>query len=175
MNVESGMPPREEALSPLRAQQFLPHKHRQNLPNKKLRQPGIVRTADSAYIAALDAVADAYDELRDAQAFAATMNKVFTNAAKKKSAAENAYNNCVETAANNNCKAELDASLKADAEFAAAQTASWEADMAVVAAQAELDNARANFRAKIEAKMAAKEELDKARIALSKCLGGRIR
>lgn len=96
-------------------------------------------------------------------------------AAKKKSAAQNAYNNCVETAANNDCKAELDASLKADAEFAAAQTASWEADMAVVAAQAVLDNAKANFRAKAEAEKAAKEELDKARIALSKCLGGRIR
>jgi len=46
MDVETGMPPGEEALGPLRAQQFLSHEHRRHLPGKKLRQPGVIDPGD---------------------------------------------------------------------------------------------------------------------------------
>jgi len=46
MNVESGMPPREKAFDPLRAQQSLGHKIRQYLPGKEFRHPGVIDPGD---------------------------------------------------------------------------------------------------------------------------------
>jgi hypothetical protein len=47
VDVETGMPPGNKALSPLRAQQPLSRKHRQNLPGKELLEPRVIDPAIS--------------------------------------------------------------------------------------------------------------------------------
>jgi hypothetical protein len=126
--------------------------------------------AEKACNAAIDAMADAYGELSTAANDAKTKNDELRIAYKKSVAAWDAYYGCEWTAANNNCKAELDATRKLTAEYDAAVTASRIADQALVAAQMVLDNAKSNYRAKAMAEAEAKEALDKARADLAKCL-----
>jgi hypothetical protein len=127
------------------------------------------KTAEKTYMAAIDAMADAYGEVSEAQASAKTKHDAYIAAAKKSSAAWDVYYNCQGTAANNDCKAERDATRKATAEFEAAEKASRDADLALGAAQMVLDEAKARFRAAAAAEKAAKEALDAARLALAKC------
>jgi hypothetical protein len=46
VDIEAGVPPGENALAPLRAQQLLADKKSQNLPGEDLRQPRVVDPRD---------------------------------------------------------------------------------------------------------------------------------
>jgi len=46
MDVETGVPPRENALGPFQAQQLLADKHRQHLAGEDLGQPRVVHPRD---------------------------------------------------------------------------------------------------------------------------------
>ena len=46
MDIEAGVPPRENALSPFRIQQLLADKHRQNLAGENSGKPRVVQPRD---------------------------------------------------------------------------------------------------------------------------------
>ena len=134
------------------------------------RALAIYMDAEKAYNTAIDAMADAYGELSTATNNAKTKNDEFRSAYKKSVEAWDAYYGCEWTAANNNCKAELDATRKLTAEYDAALTASRNADGQLAAAKLILDMAKDDFKKAAAAEAEAKEALDKARADLAKCL-----
>jgi hypothetical protein len=128
------------------------------------------KTAEEAWMAAIDAMADAYGEVSKATNEAKTKNDEYVAAYKKSVAAWDAYYGCEWTAANHDCKAELDATRKATSEFEAAEKALSDAEMSLGAAKMVLEDAKTRYRAAAAAEKAAKEALDEARAALAKCL-----
>lgn len=131
------------------------------------------KTAEKAWMTAIDAMADAYGEVSKATNDAKTKNDEYVTAAKKSAAAWTVYYDCHGSAANHDCKAERDAVWKAQKEFEAAEKASSDAEMRLAAAKIVLDDAKANFKAAAATEAAAKEALEEARDALAKCLNPR--
>ena len=126
--------------------------------------------ATELWLAAVDDMADAYGALSEATSKANNLAAELSTASRKSAEAWTAFRTCRQKTPNSMCEKEYDAAKKADIEVNKLTTESNEAAMSVVAAQIVLDEAKARFREKNEARNKAEEDLEKARIALGKCM-----
>jgi len=126
--------------------------------------------ATELWLAAVDDMADAYGEVSTATTKANDLAQQLKTAGNEKNAAWTAFKTCRQKTPNSDCEKEYQAVLKVRAKYDKLQKESSDADMALGATKMILDDAKARFRAANEAMKAAEDILDKARIALGKCM-----
>jgi len=126
--------------------------------------------ATELWLAAVDDMADAYGELTAATTKANGLAQELKTASGICAAAWTVFKTCRKNTPDSMCEKEYQAAKKAESEVTRLQSESSDANVAMGAAQIVLDLAKARVRETGKTMTAAEDVLDKARIALGKCM-----